>query len=299
VFSVAPLYSGDRLVPAAPPFDTSEFQFYNHLNPLAGRTNQLQQAADVLWLERLTHAFTVSPAETAGGVDGRFDTSTVVLGGHSQGAGTVPLSLAVAPPNVQGGFMSAAGAGLYHSIVHRGDVRALVDGLLGAQPGEIDMFHPYPQVLQTFAEVADPANYASAVTTDVALTAGLRDGCTSIETSTHLAQALGIPIVNPQARQPLFGPEILAQVPSYTSPFEPAVVTTPVSQNLPDGRTAAVVEIDTGHFGARAYPAIGRSFIDSIATGGSIVINPGPTPPVAPGTQCPRFDPPPVPLPPL
>ena len=297
VFSIAPLYSGDRQVPAPPPFDTSDFLFYNHLNPLAGRTNQLQQAADTLYLERLTHAFTLEPGEISGlGVDGRFDTSTVVLGGHSQGAGTLPLTLAVGPPNVRGGFMSSAGAGLYHSIVHRADVRALVDGLLGAQPGEIDMFHPYPQVLQTFAEVADPANYASAVTADVVLYAGLRDGCTSIETSTHLAEALDVPIANPQARRPLFGPEVLAHVPGYASPFEPAIVTTPVSHNLPGGRTGAVVQVDSGHFGARAYPAIGRSFVDSIAAGGPVVIDPGPTPPVAPGTQCPRFDPPPVPL---
>lgn len=295
VFSVAPLYSGDRLVPAAPPFNTPDFEFYNYLNPLAGRTNQVQQAADVLYLERLAHVFTLQPGEAGGGVDGHFDTSTVVVGGHSQGAGTVPLTLAVAPSNVKGGVMSAAGAGLYHSIVHRGDVRALVDGLLATQPGEIDMFHPYPQVLQTFAEVGDAGNYASAITADVVLYAGLRDGCTSIETATGLAEALDVPIARPQARQPLFGPEGLTHVPGYQSPFEPEVVTTPVSQNLPGGRTGVEVQVDSGHFGARNYPSILRSFVDSIATGGPVVIDPGATPPVDPGTQCPRFDPPPLP----
>jgi hypothetical protein len=230
-------------------------------------------------------------------VDGRFDTSTVVLGGHSQGAGTLPMTLAVAPPNVQGGFLSAAGGGLYHSIVHRGDVRALVDGLLGTAPGELDMFHPYPQVLQTFAEVGDPANYAAAIDTDIVLYAGLRDGCTAIETATDLATALGVPVVNPQTRRPLFGPAALAQVPGYESPFEPPVATAPVSQNLDGGRTGAMVQVDSGHFGARTYPAIGRSFVDSIASGGPTVINPGATPPAAPGSQCPRpsFDPPPLP----
>jgi hypothetical protein len=297
VFSIAPLYSGDRLVPAPPPFDTSDYLFFNHLNPLAARTNQLQQAADVLYLERLTHAFATTPGETALGVDGRFDTSTVVMGGHSQGAGTLPMTLAVAPSNVKGGFLSSAGAGLYHSVVHRGDVRALVDGLLGTAPGELDMFHPYPQVLQIFAEQGDPANYAADIQTDLVLYSGLRDGCTSIETATHLAEALDVPIANPQARRPLFGPAALAQVPGYVSPFEPSVATTPVSQNLDGGRTGAVVQVDSGHFGARTYPAIGRSFIDSIAAGGPTVIDPGPTPPAAPGAQCPRptFDPPPVP----
>jgi hypothetical protein len=297
VFSIAPLYSGDRLVTAPPPFDTSDYLFFNHLNPLAARTNQLQQAADVLYLERVTHAFTTQPGEAGGGVDGRFDTATVVLGGHSQGAGTLPQTLAEAPSNVRGGFLSAAGAGLYHSVVHRGDVRALVDGLLGTAPGELDMFHPYPQVLQTFAEVGDPANYARAIDTDLVVYAGLRDGCTSIETSTHLAQALGLPIANPVSRRPLFGPEGLAHLTSYVSPFEPAIVTTPVSQNLPGGRTGVVVQVDSGHFGARTYPAIGRSFVDSIATGGPVQIDPGATPPADPGAQCPRppSDPPPVP----
>ena len=295
VFSVAPLYSGDRLITGQPaPFDTPEFQFFNYANPLAARTNSIQQAADVLYLERLVHTFALAPGEAGGGVDGRFDLSTVVLGGHSQGATTLPLTLAHAPGNVKGGFLSASGAGLYHSIVYRGDVRALVDGLIGAQVGELDIFHPYPQILQTFAEPADPANYASAITTDVALYAGLRDGCTSIEVSTHLATALGIPIANPQTRLPLYDPQALVDV-GYQSPFEPTVVATPVSQNLPGGRTGVVVQVDSGHFGARTYPAIGRSFVDSIAAGGPTTVAPGATPAAAPGTQCPRFGPPPTP----
>ena len=49
------------------------------------------------------------------------------------------------------------------------------------------------------------------------------------------------------------------------SESEPAIATAPVSQNLPGGRTGAVVQVDSGHFGARTYPAIGRSFVDSIA----------------------------------
>ena len=220
----------------------------------------------------------------------------MVVGGHSQGAGTVPLTLAVAPPNVQGGFMSSAGAGLYHSIVHRGDVRALVDGLLAAEPGEIDMFHPYPQVLQTFAEVADPANYASAITADLVLYAGLRDGCTSIETSTHLAEALERP-----DRQPPGPPApVRPRRPGRASPAtrrrsSPRSSTTPVSQNLPGGRTGAVVQVDSGHFGARTYPTIGRSFIDSIAAGGPVGDRPRPHPAGRPRYAVPPLRPSPNP----
>ncbi|MCC5950820.1 MAG: hypothetical protein JJU45_01875 [Acidimicrobiia bacterium] len=295
VVSIAPLYSGDRLISGVPvPFNTSDFQFFNYGNPLAARTNAMQQAADVLYIERLLHGFEVAPDEAGGGIDGRFDLATVVFGGHSQGATTLPLTLAYAPGNVQGAYLSASGAGLYHSIVYRADVRSLVENLIGAEPGELDVYHPYPQLLQTFAEPAEPANYAAAITTDVVMYGGLRDGCTAIEVSTHLATALGIPIANPQTRQPLYGPLVLAQA-DYDSPFEPSNVVTPVSQNLPGGRTGVVVQVDSGHFGARTYPAIGRSFVDSIAAGGPSVVDPGPTPPEPPGGQCPRFGAPPIP----
>lgn len=295
VLSIAPLYSGDRLVPGVPaPFNTSDFQFYNWSNPLAGRTNLLQQAGDILYLERLAQNLALAPTEAGGGVD-HFDSATVVMAGHSQGSQSLPLTLAY-DPTVSGAFMSAGGAGLYHSVLHRADVRALVDGILGTGPsGELDMFHPYPQVLQTFAEVGDAANYAAAVQNDVVIYGGLRDGCSSIEVMVHEAEAMGVPIVNWLTRQPLFGPTPPGGAAGYASPFEPATVSAPVSGNLPGGRTGVMVEVDTGHFGASNYPAIGRSFIDSIATGGPTVVNPGATPPVAPGSQCPRFDPAPTP----
>lgn len=292
ILSIAPLYSGDRLVSAPAPFNTPELQFFNYLNPLAGRTNILQQAADVLYLKRIAQNLALAPGE-AGGTATSLDASKVVMAGHSQGATSLPLTLAE-DPTVDGGFLSAGGGGLYHSIVHRADVRALVDGLLGAAPGELDMFHPYPQVLQTFAEAGDATNYGAAITNDVVLYAGLRDGCTSIETAVTLATAMGVPVVTPSYRQPLFGPILPITV---SSPFEPATVNAPVTQNLAGGtRTGAMVVVDAGHFGASNYPAIGRNFIDTLAATGTPVIDPGSTPPVAPGTtQCVRFDAAPTP----
>lgn len=293
VLSIAPLYSGDRLAVAAPPFNTPDFQFFNYSNPLAARTNQLQQAADMLYLKRIAQNLSLAPGEAGSDVT-HLDGSTVVMAGHSQGAGTLPLTLAV-DPTVRGGFLSAAGGGLYHSIIHRADVRGLVDAILGTGPGELDIFHPYPQILQTFAEAGDATNYAASIQSHIVLYGGLRDGCTSIEVAVHLAEALGIPVVNPQTRHPLFGPPLPPALAGYTSPFEPVVVTAPVSANLPGGRTGVMVEVDSGHFGASTYPAIGRSFVDSIVTSGTPTVAPGLTPPAPPGTQCPRFDPPPTP----
>jgi hypothetical protein len=293
VLSIAPLYSGDRLAVAAAPFNTPDFQFYNYLNPLAARTNQLQQAADMLYLKRVAQNLALAPGEAGGGVT-HLDAATVVMAGHSQGSGSLPLTLAV-DPTVQGAFLSAAGGGLYHSIIHRADVRALVDAILGTGPGELDIFHPYPQLLQTFAEAGDATNYASAIQSDLVLYAGLRDGCTSIEVAVQLAEALGIPVVTPQTRSPLFGPPLPPWLTSYGSPFEPGVVDAPVTANLPGGRTGVMVEVDSGHFGALTYPSIGRSFVDSLVTTGTATVAPGPTPPSPPGSQCPRFDPPPAP----
>jgi hypothetical protein len=287
VLSIAPLYSGDRTVSAAPPFNTPDFQFFNELNPVAARTNELQQAADVLYLQRIAQDLVLGAGES--GSVGHLDGSKVVLVGHSQGAVTLPLTLAF-DPGVRGAFLSSGGAGLYHSIVHRSDVHALVDGILGIQPAELDIFHPIPQLLQTFAEEGDAANYASAVHTNVVMYGGLRDGCSAIEVSVHLATAMGLPITNPVTRLPLFPP-----AGSSITKFEPPVVTSPVSGDLPGGLTGVLVEVDDGHFGASDYPAIGRSFVDSIASGGPVVENPGATPPHAPDSSCVRFDPPPVP----
>jgi hypothetical protein len=286
VLSIAPYFSGDRNVVAPAPFDTPEFQFYNYTNPVGARTNELQQAGDMIYLQRIAQGLAFGPTE-AGGV-GHLDASKVVMAGHSQGALTLPLTLAF-DPGVKGAFLSSGGADLYHSIVHRGDVRQLVDGILGSQPGELDIFHPYPQILQTFAEPGDAANYAAHVDTNVAIYAGLRDGCSPIEVSVTLAQAMGVPIAHPVTRQPVFGLSL-----SSTS-LEPGLVVPPVSGNLPSGKTGVMVEVDDGHFGARDYPAIGRSFVDSLVATGVATVDPGATPPHDPGTGCVRFDAPPTP----
>ena len=290
VVSIAPMFSSDRAVAAPPPFDDPGFQFFNYANPLGARNNQIQQAADMLYLQRAVAALTFETGEAGGGIDGRIDVDTVVMAGHSQGATTLPLTLA-STDDVRGAFLSASGGGLAHSVVHRGDVRDILEDLLGIGPDELDLFHPYPQLLQTFAEVGDPTNFAHRVSADVVMYAGLSDGCTAIEVSTQLATALEVPVVNPLARSPLFGIDLWGHDADWRSDFEPPVAAAPVSQNLADGRTGAVVQVDTGHFGASRYPAIGRTFVDSIAAGGPTVIDPGETPPLAPGASCPRHTP--------
>jgi hypothetical protein len=261
VASVAPLYGGDRAVPGAVP----ELLFFNYLNPVAGRTNQLQQAADMLYLRRIVDGVVLSAAETGTGGPVDSNDDVVVIIGHSQGALTVPHVLAV-DPAFDGGFISAGGGGLYQTIVHRGDIRSLIDGLLGTQPGELDMFHPVVHALQTLAEVGDAANYAKRVDhAHVVSVGGTKDGCSPLEVVQVLGTALGLDVGNPLVH-PMFG----------SARFEPNITAFPVHGNLADGRTGVTIQLDTGHFGASTNPQIGRTFVESLAAGGVPTVAPGP-----------------------
>lgn len=263
VATIAPLYSGDRTVSGLPPpFNDSEFVYFNYLNPLAGRTNQMQQAADMIYLRRVVEGitFTASETATAGAVDTNND--IVVIGGHSQGALTVPHVLAV-DSHFKGGFISSGGGGLYQTVIHRGDVRPLIDTLIGTAPGELDMFHPVVHALQTLAEVGDAANYAPRIATaHVLSTGGLLDGCSPLEVVSVIGIGMGLPVANPLIH-PMFG----------SLSFEPGTTTLPAMGNLPGGRTGVTVQLDTGHFGSATNPDLGRSFLTSLAAGAAPSVN--------------------------
>jgi hypothetical protein len=263
VATIAPLYSGDRYVPGLPPpYDQSELLFFNYLNPLAGRTNQMQQAADMIYLRRVVENLTFSASETATAAGVGTDDTIVVIGGHSQGALTVPHVLAV-DAHFTGGFISSGGGGLYLTLVHRGDVRPLIDSLLGTGPGELDMFHPIAHAVQTLAEVGDAANYARRVgTAHVLSTGGLIDGCSPLEVVSVIGTAMGLDVVDPLV-YPMFG----------SLSFEPGTTTLPAMGNLPGGRTGITVQLDAGHFGASTNPDLGRSFLTSLATGAVPTVN--------------------------
>jgi hypothetical protein len=277
VASIAPLYSGDRAVPGG---GDPELVFFNYINPLAGRTNQLQQAGDMIYLRRVVEGIVLSAAETGNADPVETDDTIEVITGHSQGALTIPQVLAV-DDHFDGGFLSAGGAGFYHSILHRADVRGIVDSLLGSAPGELDMFHPVPQVLQTLAEIGDAANYGARVeAAHVVSMGGLKDGCSPLEVIAHLGTAMGLDVANP-LYHPVFGSPAL----------EPPTVPLPAMGNLADGRTGVTIQLDTGHFGASTNPTVGRSFVDSLASGGVPTLDPDPLlSSITPGCAG-RFDP--------
>lgn len=266
VGSVAPLYSGDRKPTGLPaPFDMEEIVFFNYFNTLSARTNQLQQVADMMYLRRIMEGFVLAPEETGTELAVETDDSLIVAVGHSQGALTMPQLLAV-DAHFDAGVLSAGGAGLYHTVVHRADIRGLLDPLLGTEPDELDMFHPIGHAVQTLAEIGDAANYAPRVQhAHVVSIAGLTDGCSPIEVTTLLGIAMSLDVANP-LWFPAFGEASL----------EPPAVELPVAGNLPDGRTGVTVQLHTGHFGARTNPDIALSFVRSLAEDGIPTVAPGP-----------------------
>jgi hypothetical protein len=262
VASIAPLFSCDRSPGGQVPPDQLTF---NYLNPLAGRTNQLQQAADMLYLKRVIQGITLPSSETGAPGPVETDDDMVVIMGQSQGALTVPHALAV-DPQLDAGFISSGGGGLYEALVHRADERAQLDGLLGLPPDELDMFHPVLHALQTISEVGDAANYGREVTTAHVLSVGgVLDGCSVWEVVSILGTALGLQLANP-IFHPTFGSLAL----------EPTIVALPAGANLAGQRTGVTVQLETGHFGTVTNPNLGLSFLESFAATGIPTVDPGP-----------------------
>jgi hypothetical protein len=100
-----------------------------------------------------------------------------------------------------------------------------------------------------------------------------------VEAISIIGTAFGLDVANP-LYYPVFG----------SAALETPTTSLPVMGNLSDGRTGATVQLDAGHFGTVTNPTLGRSFVDSLATGGVPEINPAP---LLSNTVagCARFDP--------
>jgi len=245
--------------------------FYNPLNPDSLRDNPLQAASDSLFVHQLVQRLKVDPAlltspPGAGFVATerriRFDRKHVLYMGHSQGATTGPLFLAVAR-NVQGGVLSAGGGHLLVNILTREQVffaglklRELVEIFLG---GPVDLFHPALHLLQMGSEVSDPVAYAPLFNgrrpgppLSILFTHGTADGFVTTPMTAAMVVAGGYPLV-----APTFAPIAFPELPGYQyqEAFDLAGLPTlvpPVSGNLTRGNRAAtgglVLYDNQGHF---------------------------------------------------
>ncbi len=293
VISVSPYMTGARRDPAIDdladelarlgipisPDDLESMAYFNFLNPVAGRNNQRQGAADHMWLKRVARGFSLPGGPAGAPSDLTTDDSLVTFYGHSQGSVSGPLLLAE-DPEFAGAFLSAPGAGLYHALVHRGDVRPLIDAVLLAPSGELDEFHPVVQIMQTLAEAGDAANYAGAIQTPhVVMTEGVDDGCSVRETAEHGAAAAGFPVADPP---------LLAVFAIQTLQGR-APVALPAAGN-DAGRTRVLLQLDAGHFGVQANPQLVREFFDDLLDTGTPTVPAGPFTATS-DAQCIRYDP--------
>jgi pimeloyl-ACP methyl ester carboxylesterase len=236
-----------------------ELVFYNLLNPVAVRTNVLQQASDHLVFTRAVAGFTLDGAAVAQPGAVAADPERVVIAGHSQGAQTLPFVAAADPDLVDGVVSSAGSGGQYHSIAH-GPRRLESVGLLTIAPDRLDELNPLLHMVQTVFEAADGSNVPT--TQHFINLTGAADTCTTVETGTHFARAQGLASY-------ALAPEI-----SYGDPdLDRIVTTTPVSANSA-GATRVQILLPGGHFVYRSNVDRLTSFVQQVHAGTAPVVRP-------------------------
>lgn len=259
------IFNGERTVGAATG-GTPEVQFFNFLNPIAGRTNNQQAAIDLAQAARLVRSLVLPastpvqvamgmPAQTIG-TEIRFDPERFGFFGHSQGSLSGPLWLAA-----EGGATIAmfSGAGSTFNLavtkkVEPVDIPTAVAVLLqipSSNPEELVPLHPILTMLQTAIDVSDPVNYARYLVRDrregvnprnIYLTQGFVDHYAPPETAAAFALAMGLPLIDP----------VLHTVDGYDLSGV-AGVSLPLTSNGPGGTTMGWQQFDArrnrdGHF---------------------------------------------------
>jgi pimeloyl-ACP methyl ester carboxylesterase len=178
--------------------------FFNVVNAVAGRNLLRQSALDHVSLRRLVEGLEIPANVDPAGRAIRFDVRHAGFFGHSQGGLTGALYTAIAP-DLAGSLLSGAGGHLTTSLLLRdqGALKTLAESriflnLAGHEP--LEQFHPALALMQTLAEVADPASYARhwirapvKAPRSVFLTSGLLDPYTPASSAEALAVAAGLP----------------------------------------------------------------------------------------------------------
>lgn len=173
--------------------------FYNYLNPRSAIGNQLQSAAEQIFIKRVAqnieavfNNLNMDPDEyfvPEGSFNMRPDFAGII--GQSQGATNAPIALAM-DPEFKLAQLNAVGSLSRTQLLHRGSVRDLVNvALVGGVASEYDEFHPLLSVMENFHDPANGLNYASQINTDhLLVTAGYGDACVAIETALPIGFAL-------------------------------------------------------------------------------------------------------------
>ena len=153
--------------PRSPTGDTSGMEFYDISSLAILRDNFRQTALDFITLVRLARALAVPanlcPQAGAAGGALRFDDSRFLFYGHSTGsmAGSILLGL---EPGFAAGLLSGVGGSWLYNLVLKFEpieFAGLVGLLMGYDAGDVvDIYDPVVNLFQTFAESAEPMNWA-------------------------------------------------------------------------------------------------------------------------------------------
>jgi len=130
--------------------------FFNFGNPLAGRDNALQGAADAWSQLRLAQGLTFDTGTGAFAID----PAKIYFFGHSQGGLTGPAFIAFEPA-LSGAVLSGTGGLLYLSMLYKTaplDFPSLIETI--ARDSPMDEDNPSLAIAQMWIERADGANYA-------------------------------------------------------------------------------------------------------------------------------------------
>lgn len=225
---------------------------FNFINPYAFRDNNKQAALDVVQQARFIINNAVSDRVIADPPS--FDAERIYFYGHSQGGINGPLFLAI-DDQAQGGVLSGAGAHLPIALVEKTEpvnIPDLVRLLLRLSPTEsmnehLVYEHPIFALMQTWADSADPNNYAHMFFQNpragfspksILQTEGTTDAFSPPRGIEALAAAGRIPLLMPELH-PVEGLRVLG--------IEP--ISGPVVGNVAGGQaTAGLIQYDGGHF---------------------------------------------------
>lgn len=133
-----------------------ETAFFNFANPLAGRDNALQGAADAWSQMRLAQGLTFADGTGTFSID----PTKITFFGHSQGGLTGPAFIAFEPA-LSGAVLSGTGGLLYLSMLYKTapiDFPSLIETI--ARDSPMDEDNPSLAIAQMWIERADGANYA-------------------------------------------------------------------------------------------------------------------------------------------
>lgn len=252
--------NGTRLVDGGSP----DLLFYNFQNPLAGRDNSRQGAADNFQLTRLVPHVSI----TEGGRVHRLDPARAYFMGHSQGGITGPLAFAY-EPDLHGAILSGAGGLIYWALLLKTqpiDIPGLLGTFVRDQP--LDEFNNVLALVQMFIEPADPINYARLITREPPPGVPLRDvfqsqGFIDHYTPPPCIEAFGVAL----GGSPV-GP-LLEPLDGFTLAARP-LLEPPVSMNL-GARTVVFHQYPAaagsdGHFVDFDDPAARRQSVEFLAT---------------------------------